>query len=196
MTRGVGKGTHFTAADVDECLAAGRRFDVMVVGPGLGLDVGEFVTQLVLRWPGKLLVDADGLNGLDGAGALRARQSPTILTPHAGEFRRLAAEDATYVAAAGLSAHTGAVVLLKGTPTFVADRAATWAVTSGGPELASIGTGDVLGGLVAALWARGLDGAAAARSGAYWHGRSGAALAAAGTLTAADLASAVGRFAW
>ncbi|HSF84943.1 MAG TPA: NAD(P)H-hydrate dehydratase [Acidimicrobiia bacterium] len=196
MTRGVGRGKHFSAADVDECLAVARRFDVMVVGPGLGLEVGDFVTQLVLRWPGNLLVDADGLNALDGTGALRARQSPAILTPHAGEFRRLTSADPTFGAAEELARRTGSVVLLKGNPTFVAGGDGTWAVTSGGPELASIGTGDVLGGLVAALWARGLDAAVAARSGAYWHGRSGEALATSGTLTAAELASTVGRFAW
>ena len=124
MTRGVGKGTHFTDADIEEVLAAGQRFDVLAVGPGLGLETGEFVTQLVLRWPNKLLIDADGLNALEGIGALRARQSPTIVTPHAGEFRRLSGTSPSYAAAADVSASTGAVVLLKGTLDEMAAHAA------------------------------------------------------------------------
>jgi NAD(P)H-hydrate epimerase len=195
MTRGVGKGRRFSVASIDEVLSAGQRFDVMVVGPGLGLEVGDFATQLVLRWQKGLLVDADGLNALEGTGALRARQSPVVLTPHAGEFRRLTRSDPSYRTASGLAGETGAVVVLKGNPTFVSGRA-TWAVTSGGPELATIGTGDVLSGLIAALWARGLDPETAARSGAYWHGRAGAGLADERAVTAAELAVEVGRYAW
>ncbi len=195
MSRGVGRGTHFTEADVDEVLAAAHRFDVLAIGPGLGLDVGDFVTQLVLRWPKKLLIDADGINALDGAGALRARQSPTILTPHGGEFRRLTGEAPSHTAAHELAGLTGAVVVLKGNPTFVAGTE-RWVVTTGGPELATIGTGDVLAGLIAALWARGLDTEEAARSGAFWHGRAGSEMARGATVTASALSHDIGRFAW
>jgi NAD(P)H-hydrate repair Nnr-like enzyme with NAD(P)H-hydrate dehydratase domain len=62
--------------------------------------------------------------------------------------------------------------------------------------LASIGTGDVLSGMVGALWARGLDPRTAAISAAYWHGIAGADLASSTTLTADTLARHVGRFAW
>ncbi|MGA9595071.1 MAG: NAD(P)H-hydrate dehydratase, partial [Acidimicrobiia bacterium] len=88
---------------------------------------------------------------------------------------------------------TGAVVLLKGNPTFVLG-AEQWVVTTGGPELATIGTGDVLAGVVSALWARGLDGETAARSGAFWHGVAGADLASRRTLTATGLVDSIGEF--
>jgi NAD(P)H-hydrate epimerase len=65
-------------------------------------------------------------------------------------------------------------------------------ITSGGPELATIGTGDVLSGVVAALWAQGLDTEIAARSGAFWHGVAGSRLAALRTVTAEELVYAVG----
>jgi ADP-dependent NAD(P)H-hydrate dehydratase / NAD(P)H-hydrate epimerase len=68
-----------------------------------------------------------------------------------------------------------------------------WVVTSGGPELATIGTGDVLTGMVAALTAGGMDPEVAARTAAHRHGRAGAALAREGTVTASGLAAAVGR---
>ncbi|MGH3668590.1 MAG: NAD(P)H-hydrate dehydratase, partial [Acidimicrobiia bacterium] len=69
-------------------------------------------------------------------------------------------------------------------------------VQTGGPELATIGTGDVLSGMIGALWARGLDARSAAVSAAYWHGVAGADLATSATVTADALARHVGRFAW
>ena len=140
-------------------------------------------------------IDADGINAIPGTEALRRRAAPSLITPHRGEFRRLTDLEADYRSARELASTSGTVVLLKGSPTFVAGEQ-LWAVTSGGAELATIGTGDVLTGLAAALWARGLDPETAARSAAYWHGRAGAALVERGTLTAEGLAAGVGRFAW
>jgi NAD(P)H-hydrate repair Nnr-like enzyme with NAD(P)H-hydrate dehydratase domain len=148
----------------------------------------------VSRWPGGLVIDADGLNALDGLPVLIERSAPTILTPHEGEARRLIGSSALD-AVARLPDDAGVVALLKGNPTFVfgSER---WAVTSGGPELATIGTGDVLAGVIAALWSRGLSAEDAARSGAYWHGVAGADLASSGTVTAERLAAAMRRYAF
>jgi NAD(P)H-hydrate repair Nnr-like enzyme with NAD(P)H-hydrate dehydratase domain len=86
--------------------------------------------------------------------------------------------------------------VLKGNPTLISDGSEPIMVRTGGPELATIGTGDVLAGMIGALWARGLDARTAAVSAAYWHGVAGADLARSGTLTADALARHVGRFAW
>jgi len=86
-------------------------------------------------------------------------------------------------------------VLLKGAPTFVMG-AERWVVTAGGAELATIGTGDVLSGMIGALVARGLDPETAARSAAHRHGLAGRRLAGVTTVTATGLAREVGRFAW
>ena len=195
MTRGVGSGAHFTGEDVSAVLTATDRFDVLVIGPGLGPDLGGFVSGLLDGRAGPLIVDADALNALDGPGLLAKRTGPTVITPHAGEFKRLTGEKADYRAAAELPDAAGVVVVLKGHPTFVLGRE-RWVVVSGGPELATIGTGDVLAGMIGALWARGLDGDTAARSAAYWHGRAGAGLAATRSVTAETLAGEVGRYAW
>jgi NAD(P)H-hydrate repair Nnr-like enzyme with NAD(P)H-hydrate dehydratase domain len=69
-------------------------------------------------------------------------------------------------------------------------------VTSGGPELASIGTGDVLAGMIGALWARGLDAKSAAVSGAYWHGRAAANLAGTRAVTADVLSDYIAAYTW
>ncbi len=195
ISRGVGSGERFSAADVAEVLQVGRRFDVMVLGPGLGVGVDAFVRGLVAAWDKPLVVDADGLNSLDSADLLAGRPASTVITPHAGEFTRLTEDPPTFVAACELAEATGVVVLLKGTPTFVVGEQ-RWAVATGGRELATAGTGDVLAGVIGALWARGLDAETAARSAAYWHGVAGADLAASTAVTSDDLAVHVGRFAW
>ena len=195
MTRAIGNAARFETEDVSAVLEAAGRFDVLVLGPGLGPDQEDFVAGIVSGWDGKLVVDADGLNALSGPGLLAERSAPTVITPHAGEFRRLTGEEADYRAAALLPDAAGVVVVLKGNPTFVLGRE-RWVVRSGGPELATIGTGDVLVGMLAALWARGLDADTASRSAAFWHGRAGADLARVGTVTAGDLSSSVGRYAW
>ncbi len=195
MTVGIGTGTRFVPTDVPAILRTAARYDVMALGPGLGPGQEGFVAGLMEDWAGPLLVDADGINVLRSPEELVKRSNPTLITPHGGEFHRLTGVDATYQNARELAAQTGAVVLLKGSPTFIAGEQ-LWAVTSGGAELATIGTGDVLTGLAAALWARDLDPETAGRSAAFWHGRAGSAVAQRGTVTAERLATEIGRFAW
>jgi NAD(P)H-hydrate repair Nnr-like enzyme with NAD(P)H-hydrate dehydratase domain len=90
----------------------------------------------------------------------------------------------------------GIVALRKGNPTMISDGGLPVLVDTGGPELASIGTGDVLAGMIAALWARGLKGMEAAVSAAYWHGVAGADLARHETVTADVLADYISVHAW
>jgi NAD(P)H-hydrate epimerase len=194
MTRGIGKGPRFSADAAPGVLETASRFDVMVLGPGLGPGMQGFVEALLAGWGGPVVLDADGLNALDGVAALAARSAPTILTPHTGELTRLIGA-ANLGAASRLPDDAGVIVVLKGNPTFVLGSE-RWVVTSGGPELATIGTGDVLAGAIAALWARGLPGEVAARSGAHWHGVAGAELAEEGTVTAERLTDAMRRYAW
>ncbi|MFH1331403.1 MAG: NAD(P)H-hydrate dehydratase [Actinomycetota bacterium] len=192
-TAGIGTGQRFTAASAAAVLAAGERFAVMALGPGLGPGREGFVRALLEAWDRPLVLDADAIAAA-GVEALAARGHATVITPHAGEFRRLTGEDAGYRQASHLAGRTGAVVLLKGNPTVIAGRQ-RWVVNAGGPELATLGSGDVLTGMIAALIARGLDPEAAARSAAFRHGRAAADLAAAATVTASGLAAHVGRFA-
>lgn len=170
------------------------RYKVLVVGPGLGGAAADFVLG-VIEDPRPAIFDADALGHLS-IDLLRRRLGPTILTPHAEEFRRLTGEEPSPEAARFLALETRTVVLLKGNPTFVTDGGVPWVVTSGGPELATIGTGDVLVGMIAALIGRGLDTVGAARSGAFWHGVAGAELARSGTVTADMLADEIRRHAW
>ncbi|MEE8330948.1 MAG: NAD(P)H-hydrate dehydratase [Acidimicrobiia bacterium] len=193
MTAPIGEGESFDAVDVPEVLAAAQRFDVILLGPGIGPDQEKFVAAIADGLEGNLLIDADALNAIGSPGVLSSRSGGTILTPHAGEFRRLSDKGPTPRAASKLAAETSSVIVLKGPTTLIAgtDR---WAVASGGPELATAGSGDVLAGAIASLWARGLDAESAARSGAYWHGRAGADLASHGVVTADALAIHIGSY--
>ena len=169
-----------------------ERFQVLLIGPGLGEAHGDLVRRLLAEWRGPVVVDADALAAIDPSKP--ARSGPLVATPHHGEFRRMAGQEPTPEAAAEVAASTGFVMLLKGNPTWVTDGSTPWAVRSGGPELATIGTGDVLAGMVASLLAAGLPSLFAARSAAYWHGVAGAELARSETVTADLLSRFVGRY--
>lgn len=191
MSFGIGSDELFSTDDAAGVLDRAARYDVLIIGPGLGPVSGDFVRALLRGTDKPVVLDADGLNALAGVPDVATRPS-TVITPHTGEFRRLVGEDASYEAAATVATDAGITVVLKGNPTFVLGDE-RWVVTSGGSELATIGTGDVLSGVLGAYWAGGLDGETAARSAAYRHGVAGRTLAARQTVTAEALASEVGR---
>ena len=168
------------------------RYDVLVVGPGLEPTPPLFVDRLLEGFSGAVILDAGAFAGIERLATVTERTAPTILTPHAGEFSRLTDGEATADAAVDLAASTGSVVVLKGNPTFVAGSEVA-VVTSGGPELATIGTGDVLAGMIGALVAMGVPAEEAARSGAYLHGVAGRRSAIGQTVVAPDLIDEVGR---
>jgi NAD(P)H-hydrate epimerase len=167
------------------------RFDVAVVGPGMG-DRSD-LTLNALAGRGAVVVDADALGHLPSDHRFTNR---AVLTPHAGEFRGMTGDEPSPGAARRLATRMRAVVLLKGNPTFVTDGGPPWVVDSGGVELATIGSGDVLSGMIGALLARGLEPLEAARSAAYWHGVAASDLRSSGTVTADRLSTHIGRFAW
>jgi hydroxyethylthiazole kinase-like uncharacterized protein yjeF len=126
-----------------------------------------------------VVVDADGLTLLARSPELaRPRVAPTVLTPHSGEFARLAPDldlgQNPITAVRTLAARMRCTVLLKGATTIVADADGQVRLNvTGTPWLATAGTGDVLTGLIAALLAAGLGGLDAASVGAYVHGLAG-----------------------
>jgi hydroxyethylthiazole kinase-like uncharacterized protein yjeF len=189
---------------------AAARVRAVAIGPGLaararradggtGPDtpVGRFLESTGVP----AVVDADGLNALGDLDAVRAvaagRRAPLVLTPHEGEYRRLtghppAADRITDVRDA--ARQTGAVVLLKGSPTVVAaPDGRVLVAASGSPRLATAGTGDVLSGVIAAFLARGLEPLHAAGLAAHVHGRA-AGIGPREGLVATDLPELVSRY--
>lgn len=192
-------------AGVDAVLAVAGRFGALVVGPGLGTapSVGPAVRRLLAECDRPLLLDADALTALAGDPApLRARAdaggAPVLLTPHEGEFARLGGPVGPdrIAAARRLAAATGATVLLKGPTTVVADPDGRVLVTdTGGPWLATAGSGDVLSGMAGSLLAAGLPPIRAGAAAAWLHG--GAAdLAGHTSLVAGDLVATLVEAIW
>jgi hydroxyethylthiazole kinase-like uncharacterized protein yjeF len=184
MTRGLpeheGALAHEAAPEV---LTAASRGGAIALGPGLGRSpqAAELARELALRLPLALVLDADGLNAhAERLESLAARTAPSVLTPHAGELGRLLGVDSKEIqnkrlAYARRAAElAGAVLVLKGDDTIIAEPDGIVAVSRGGsPALASAGTGDVLTGVIAALLAQGLDAFEAAAAGVLLHARAG-----------------------
>ncbi|WP_328465056.1 NAD(P)H-hydrate dehydratase [Actinoplanes sp. NBC_00393] len=179
-------------------VAEAGRVQAWVCGSGLGTgDEARTELRSVLATPLPVLLDADAITLLVGgehAEDLR-RDAPLVLTPHDGEFKRLAGEapgEDRAGAAARLAAWTNAVVLLKGDRTIVATPGGEiWANPTGSPALATAGSGDVLAGLLGSLLAAGLPAVRAAVAAAYVHGLAGRRAALDGPVTAPDVASAL-----
>jgi hydroxyethylthiazole kinase-like uncharacterized protein yjeF len=172
------------AATVDRLEEGLASADAVAIGPGMtrNEETASYVRTLVRSCPVPLIVDADGLNAFVGhTDDLGDRRSPVVLTPHAGEFARLAGITARDVGAdrvgvaRKLSAEVRATVLLKGNRTVVAFPDGRARINpTGGPYLATGGTGDVLTGMIAGLVARGLSEGDGATAAAYLHGVAGA----------------------
>jgi len=138
------------------------RAQCWVVGCGRGTDEEARLAILdAASLAGPLVLDADALTILaedaDVRDAVGSRNGPTVLTPHDGEFSRLAGHDVggdRVAAAVELAQAFSSVVLLKGSSTVVASPSgATWVALAAPPELATAGSGDVLAGLLGSLLA-------------------------------------------
>lgn len=162
------------------------RADVAAIGPGLGQSLEpETVAAFTARFPGSVVVDADGLNqlaALDDPGTYDADR--VVLTPHPGEAARLlkaknlpvpetqnpASRRATAIA---LHQAYGGTVVLKGSGTIVTNGQRIYVNETGNSGMATGGAGDVLTGMIAGLIAQGMDVFEAAILGVYLHGLTG-----------------------
>ncbi len=156
-----------------------------MVGPGLGTDdTGAAALWFALETDLPVIVDADALTILAAHPDLVAnRSAPTVLTPHAGEFARLAGSppgDDRVGATRRLADQLGVTVLLKGNVTVIAEPGGPVYLNRAGQSwAATAGSGDVLSGIIGALLAAGLPAGEAAAAAAFVHAR-------AANLSAAD----------
>lgn len=172
-----------------EVVVGSGRVQAWVVGSGGGADAAKALER---SWADgvPVVVDADALAALDGPVTGSA-----VLTPHAGELATLLQVERADVESAPLrharraAQAYDAVVLLKGRRTLIATPTGRARVnTTGSPWLATAGAGDVLGGLIGALLAAGLDPFDAAAVGAWLHGAAATLASAGGPLRAGLLA--------
>lgn len=165
--------------------AEARHYDAAVIGPGLGSQPAtqRRTRQLVTSMPVPTVVDADGLNSLASVPRWwQGIRSSLVLTPHPGEFARLIGGDAPAgdddaaraEAAAAAALRWDQVVVLKGANTVVAEPGGALLRSDvATPALATAGSGDVLGGVIAAFLAGGTAPGTAAACGVAVHGAAG-----------------------
>ena len=163
---------------MEQILSRLHGMDAVLIGPGLGGGDAIFrITEQILKqYRGPVVVDADGINALCGhIDLLRDRTSPTVLTPHPGEMRRLIAEAYTdpIQAAVNLSAQSGAIVVLKGHETVITDGKQAYINHTGNPGMAVGGSGDVLAGMIASLIGQGIPSLEASACAVWFHGAAG-----------------------
>ncbi|MBI5838362.1 MAG: NAD(P)H-hydrate dehydratase [Candidatus Eisenbacteria bacterium] len=157
--------------------------DALALGPGLTRhpEAAELARALVAKARVPMVVDADGLNAFEGRTELLARAgAPVVITPHAGEFARLAGLSRGEVERARLELATdhakrwNVTVMLKGAPTVVAAPDGRVRLNpTGNAGMATGGSGDVLTGVLVALLGRGLSAFDAASLAAFLHGLAG-----------------------
>lgn len=181
-----------TANGLLDCLSEFGA-DVVAMGPGLGDALSpECVVEILSRFDGPVVLDADGLNLLAKAEALDTNGSePTnklppsvVLTPHPGEARRLLSArggdlsiESTFAARRGavcaLIEQYGGTFVLKGHGTIVANHERLYVNETGNAGMATGGAGDVLTGIIAALIGQRINPFEAAILGVYLHGLAG-----------------------
>ncbi len=158
-----------------------EKATAIAIGPGLGQssDIDHLMADLYRRAPQPMVIDADGLNALARNPKLLEQPGGSrILTPHPGEFGRLASAAgipglAQVGQAAQFAARYRCVVVLKGHRSLITDGDHNELNETGNPGMATGGTGDVLTGVIAALLAQGLAPHAAAHLGCHVHGLAG-----------------------
>jgi hydroxyethylthiazole kinase-like uncharacterized protein yjeF len=183
MSLGCGKAKgRLDPAAKQEILDHVKEASAVVLGSGMGRhkDTAKLARSLSTKLKAPLVIDADGLGGLDGKlDQVKARKGATVLTPHAGEMARLLGKPSAEVndhrlsSATDLAKATGAVVVLKGDDTIVTDGERIAINDLAAPGLATAGTGDVLAGVIAGVMARGVGPFEAACVAVFAHTRAG-----------------------
>ena len=171
-----------TALDRIEKLAKGKS--VLAIGPGISRnqETADLIRNLIAKFQGPIVLDADGLNAFEGRVAeLNGKGRTLVITPHPGEMARLAAcsiadvqKDRLAVARKFAREHE-LIVVLKGHRTLVVrPDGETWVNPTGNPGMATGGTGDILTGMVAGMIAQHLKNPfAAVLAAVHLHGLAG-----------------------
>jgi len=169
-------------AGIDAVIQAARNASAVAVGPGLSREpeIDDLVEALIARVTAPLVIDADGINALEGKIGLLAerKRKNLVLTPHPAEMGRLMGKTTVQVQSDRMGMvedffrRTGQTVVLKGPNSLVGDPAGRMYVnTTGNDGLATAGSGDVLTGILVTLLAQKMRPVAAARTAVWIHGR-------------------------
>ncbi len=171
------------AGAFDEIEERSRWADAVAIGPGLSkhAETQTLVCKLLQAISTTVILDADGISAIGrNHSLLKQRKCPTILTPHTGELATLLGEDANAIetfrveSSRSAARKTRCIVVLKGAPTTTGlPTGAVFINSTGNPAMATIGSGDVLTGVISSLVAQGVGPGPAAYAGVFLHGLAG-----------------------
>lgn len=172
------EGGKMSEKAVPEILERLGKMDAVLMGCGMGMSAGTMaVLETVLKNAKcPVVLDADGINLVSAhKDLLRGRTAPTVLTPHDGEYLRLAGSlgKDRMTAAGDLARELGCVVVLKGHRTWITDGTSFCRNTTGNPGMAVGGSGDMLAGMIVSLLGQGMGPLEAAGCAVWLHGAAG-----------------------
>ena len=170
-------------SNLPRLLELAEASDIVAVGPGLSTneETMRLVADLLPRVERPVIVDGDGLTAVARhPEALKARRGYTVLTPHLGEMSRLTGLPVEEIrrdrvgVVRRAARELNAIVVLKGAHTLIGTPdGRVYVNLSGNPGMATAGSGDVLVGVIAAMYGLGLDLEHAVRMGVFVHGFAG-----------------------
>ena len=168
----------FSQAAVEALKPWLEKVDAVLIGPGLGQTEGTLavLTEIMTNFQGPVVIDADGINLLASHTILlRRRNGVTVLTPHQGEFDRIAPslKGNRLDNALMFAKDYGCILVLKGHGTIITDSCTYYRNPTGNPGMAVGGSGDVLAGIIVSLIGQGIDPLQAAAIGTWLHGAAG-----------------------
>ncbi len=170
-------------SEKDKILDNVKRSDIVIIGPGLSLneETQELVRRLVEKIDKPLIIDGDGITSVSkNLDVVRNRKQKTVLTPHLGEMSRVTGlsieeiqEDKIGILRRTVS-ELGKIIVLKGAHTLIGyPNGEIFVNMSGNSGMATPGSGDVLTGIIAAMYTLGLTFEEAVRMGVFVHGFAG-----------------------
>ncbi len=166
-----------------ELLKWSKTMDIIIIGPGLSLneETQALIRKLIIEIEKPILIDGDGLTSLSqDSSILKARQHPTILTPHFGEMACLTRQSTQDIKKDPIrivekfTQHFNCILILKGAHSIIGlPNGEIYINMTGNSGMASAGSGDILTGTIAAMFTLGLSIESAARQGTLVHGFAG-----------------------
>ncbi len=182
ITQPLGSDMYLNNDSIDLINRKTEWADAVLVGPGAGRnsDTMSMFRNLVKNNERNFVIDADGIFAFKGyTDYLKKNKRSIILTPHFGEFANLLGitteelKKDFYRLSKKFASEHNVVLVLKNSPTVITDGKYFYINSTGRENLATVGSGDVLSGIIASLFSQTGDAVKSAVSGVYIHGYCG-----------------------
>jgi hydroxyethylthiazole kinase-like uncharacterized protein yjeF len=156
--------------------------DALLLGPGVGRnkETLALVRKIVSETEKPVVLDADGIFAFkDNLEIFKKKKCELIITPHYGEFSNLTGikpeeiKNNIYEVSVEFAKKYNLTLVLKNSPTIVTDGNMFYINSTGRENLATVGSGDVLSGVIAGITAQNKNPVKSSLAGVYIHGRCG-----------------------